>query len=304
MARPFWFSLAFALLGLWYSLVIPAFETPDEIYHYAFARHLAQGNGLPIQTIEADGPWEHEGTQAPLYYLILGRLLANVDQSDFDQVGHINPRANLGTPTYPGNKNFMLYSAVPRPLTGTNLAVHIGRWFSLLLSLGTLWFTFGIARLAFPRSPTLALLVMITVAAIPQFAFIGASVSNDPLIILVATATLYWMLVLLRRDITAPISFGDWSILGLLLSLAAISKLQGSEPLCAGRGCGAAALLATARLATFCPGRVDSGHQLCDDCRVVVLAQLSALSGHLCHWPTVGDRGVAHRIPDVGCLLG
>ena len=219
--------IGFALLGLWYSLVIPAFETPDEIYHYAFARHLAQGNPLPIQTIEADGPWEHEGTQAPLYYLILGRLLSGVDQSDFEQVGHINPRANLGTPTYPGNKNFMLYSAISRPLTGTNLAVHIGRWFSLLLSLGTLWFTFSIARLAFPRSPTLALLVMVTVAAIPQFAFIGASVSNDPLVILVATATLYWMLVLLRREITAPISLGDWSILGLLLSLAAISKLQG-----------------------------------------------------------------------------
>ena len=139
----------------------------------------------------------------------------------------INPRANLGTPTYPGNKNFMLYSAVPRPLTGTNLAVHIGRWFSLLLSLGTLWFTFGIARLAFPRSPTLALLAMITVAAIPQFAFIGASVSNDPLIILVATATLYWMLVLLQRDSTDPIAIKDWTILGLLLALAAISKLQG-----------------------------------------------------------------------------
>lgn len=219
--------LGFVLIGLWYSLVIPAFETPDEIYHYAFARHLAQGNSLPIQTIEADGPWKHEGTQAPLYYLLLSPLISRIDQADFEEISTVNPRANLGTPTYPGNKNLMLYSAVPRTLTGTNLAVHIGRWFSLVLSLGTLLFTFGIARLAFPRSPMLALLVMVTAAAIPQFGFISASVSNDALIILVTTATLYWMLVLLQRDNTAPISLGDWSILGLLLSLAAISKLQG-----------------------------------------------------------------------------
>ena len=227
LAAPVLILLGFLLVGLWYSLVIPAFETPDEIYHYAFARHLSQGNSLPVQTIEADGPWKHEGTQAPLYYLLLSPLISRIDQADFDQVATINPRANLGTPTYPGNKNFMLYSAVPRPLTGTNLAVHIGRWFSLLLSLGTLLLTFGIARLAFPRSPTLAVLVMATVAAIPQFGFISASVSNDALIIFVSTATLFWMLVLLQREDAAPISLLDWSILGVLLALAAISKLQG-----------------------------------------------------------------------------
>jgi len=38
--------VAFFVTGLAYSLVVPAFETPDEIYHYAFARHLAAGNGL------------------------------------------------------------------------------------------------------------------------------------------------------------------------------------------------------------------------------------------------------------------
>jgi hypothetical protein len=58
----------FVLLAFWYSLLIPPFETPDELYHYAFVRHLAQGNPLPVQADTSTGPWEQEGSQAPLYY--------------------------------------------------------------------------------------------------------------------------------------------------------------------------------------------------------------------------------------------
>ena len=53
---------AFVILSVAYSLVVPAFETPDEIYHYAFARHLAQGNGLPVQSDQATGPWQQDST--------------------------------------------------------------------------------------------------------------------------------------------------------------------------------------------------------------------------------------------------
>ena len=54
----------FVLVGIGFSLVVPPFETPDEIYHYGFARHLAAGNPLPVQSVEANGPWEQEGSQA------------------------------------------------------------------------------------------------------------------------------------------------------------------------------------------------------------------------------------------------
>jgi len=51
----------FFVTGLAYSLVVPAFETPDEIYHYAFARHLAAGNGLPVQGPERPGLGNRKG---------------------------------------------------------------------------------------------------------------------------------------------------------------------------------------------------------------------------------------------------
>ena len=81
----------FLVIGFAYSLVVPPFETPDEPFHYAFARHIAQGNGLPVQSAESTGPWHQEGSQAPLYYLLTGWLTRGIDQGDFDCAGRAQP---------------------------------------------------------------------------------------------------------------------------------------------------------------------------------------------------------------------
>ncbi len=219
--------LLFAGLGFWYSLVVPPFEKPDEVYHYAFARHLAQGNPLPVQTTEAAGPWLHEGTQAPLYYFLLGRLIAGIDQRDFDRLNVQNPQVNLGVPLSPGNKNLMLYSSRPLPLAGTNLAVHVGRWFSLALGCLALLLTYLTAQLAFPSRSPLPLLTVLLVAAIPQVAFIFSSVSNDSMITVISLAVIYWLARLVVRTADTPVVWWEWGVLGVLLGLAALSKLQG-----------------------------------------------------------------------------
>lgn len=217
----------FVLLGLWYSLTVPPFETPDEIYHYAFARHLAQGNPLPVQRPNVKGPWEQEGSQAPLYYLVVGWLTSPIDQSDFAAISTLNPRANIGDPLFPGNKNRMLYSAAAHPLQGANLALHIGRWFSLLLGVITLWCTYRSAKFAFPRSSALPFLTLLLVASIPQFAFIGTSFSNDNMIIAASAAVVYWLARLLAKSENERLHGWEWLVLGVLLGLAALSKLQG-----------------------------------------------------------------------------
>ena len=220
----------FLLLGFWYSLAIPPFETPDEVYHYAFVRHLAQGHGLPIQDSQATGPWQQEGSQAPLYYWLAGRLTAGIDQSDFEQVAVFNPRSNMGDPLYPGNKNRMLYSArysgLALPRGGSNLALHVARWLSLALGTLTLWFVARTARMAFPGS-RLALLPPLLIAVIPQFVFISASCSNDSMVIAASAAVLFWLARLLVQADNQPIRLWEWVVLGLLLGVAALSKLQG-----------------------------------------------------------------------------
>lgn len=238
----------FLVVGIVYSLATPPFETPDEPFHYAFARYIAQGNGLPVQSATQTGPWAQEGSQAPLYYLLAGWLTGAIDQSDYPAVAVRNPRANIGDPLEPGNKNFMLYSGYQPPLRGANLALHIGRWLSLLCGALTLWcvyltaelLAFALRRsagqadagLAPPQRVYLAafidlpLLATALVAAIPQFAFISASFSNDMLVTALAAAVVYWLARLLAKPNSEPVRWWEWLALGLLLGLAALSKLQ------------------------------------------------------------------------------
>jgi len=225
-----WVALILALfltLGMAYSLVAPPFETPDEPFHYAFARHLAQGNGLPVQGIDEDAPWSHEGSQAPLYYALVATLIWPIDQGDFDAIGVRNRRANMGDPLYPGNKNIMLYSAADHPVRGANLALHVGRWFSLLLGAVTLLGAFFTARLAAPADRRLPLLAMLFVALIPQFLFVSAAFSNDSMVIAVSVVTVYWLARLLVRSQKHAPRGWEWLVLGGLLGVAALSKLQG-----------------------------------------------------------------------------
>ncbi|MEZ4557660.1 MAG: hypothetical protein R2851_01725 [Caldilineaceae bacterium] len=39
----------FFVLGIGYSLVVPPFETPDELFHYGFAHYVAETGRLPVQ---------------------------------------------------------------------------------------------------------------------------------------------------------------------------------------------------------------------------------------------------------------
>jgi hypothetical protein len=53
----------FLLLGALYSMINPVFESPDEVYHYPYIKHLADGQGLPIQDPDHKELWEQEGSQ-------------------------------------------------------------------------------------------------------------------------------------------------------------------------------------------------------------------------------------------------
>ena len=51
---------AFVAIALLYSIVVPPFETPDEIWHYAFIQHVASGNGLPISEANTQALWQQQ----------------------------------------------------------------------------------------------------------------------------------------------------------------------------------------------------------------------------------------------------
>ena len=199
--------LAFVVLAGVYSLVTPPFETPDEIWHYAFIQHLASGRGLPVAQPNTQELWRQQGSQAPAYYLAAAGLTAWLDQSDFRAIyGRANPHAAIGRPDAIANRNYLIHHQDEGwPWRGAILALHIARFFSILLAAATLWATYR--TLALLVQPDLALAATALIGFIPHFIFISAAASNDNAINALASLTLWQIVALTVGDHAHP-AFG------------------------------------------------------------------------------------------------
>ncbi len=216
---------AFLALGFVYSLVTPVFEASDEIFHYPVVKQVADGRGLPVQDPQAEQAWEQEGSQPPLYYALAAVATAWINTDDLQTIRWLNPLSNIGRPLTPGNKNLVVHTDREAfPWRGTTLAVHLIRFLSLLLQAGTVYLTWLIARETWPARSDIAALAAALVAFNPMFLFIAGSVNNDNLITPLAT----WVLLLLVRTARESwLGFRRAVLLGLLLGLAALTKLSG-----------------------------------------------------------------------------
>ncbi|WP_423223409.1 glycosyltransferase family 39 protein [Candidatus Amarolinea aalborgensis] len=218
----------FILLAGIYSIVVPPFETPDEIWHMAFVQHVASGQGLPVSAPNTPALWRQQGVQSPLYYLAAAALTAWIDQSDFPAIyARANPHAAIGRPDASVNRNYLVHKQDEAwPWHGALLALHIARFFSVLLGALTLWAVYR--TLALIAGAPAALLGAAFVAFIPQFVFISAAVSNDNAINALAALVLWRVVVLLTsREPLAGAAYGrSFVILGVLLGLALLTKLS------------------------------------------------------------------------------
>ncbi|MGB4979049.1 MAG: glycosyltransferase family 39 protein, partial [Anaerolineae bacterium] len=199
--------LLFVLVAGNYSVTTPAFEAPDEIWHMAFVQHVASGQGLPVSAPQTTALWRQQGVQSPLYYLAAAGLTAWVDQSDFPALyARANPHAAIGQPDAVANRNYLIHHDTDRsgpgeawPWRGSILALHLVRFFSILLGALAIWATYQTLALIVGAQP--ALLGAALVAFIPQFVFISAAASNDNAINALAALVL-WRVVHL---VAAPV---------------------------------------------------------------------------------------------------
>jgi len=223
-----WMGLVLGLhvvFGLMYDRATPIFEAPDEGYHFALARWIGLGHGLPVQQPGQLADWEQEGSQPPLYYFLVAGLTRGIDTSDWNVVFVHNPfvRHEPGTEFNANAYRHQLTEGPP--YHGTILAVHLARWFSLLLSLFTIYFTYRLALMVFPGRNMLALLAASFVAFIPQLLFINASVNNDNLLMPLSAAALFVSIGLMQASVRRFTLKA--AVLGLLLGLAALAKVSG-----------------------------------------------------------------------------
>jgi len=218
----YFLAALFVFLGALYSITTPLFEAGDELWHYPYVQWLARGNGLPVQDPAQKQLWEQEGGQPPLYYATNAALTFWIDTRDLSERLWRNPYAKIGVPLAFGNKNMIVHTDAENfPWRGTTLAVHLIRFISVLFSAGTVFLTYKIAREIFLAS-SLPLLAASFVAFNPMFLFISASVNNDSLAALLATAAIFLCVQLVTRGAT------NWRvlILGIIVALAILAKVS------------------------------------------------------------------------------
>lgn len=163
----------------------PAFEKPDEHWHFAFAMYLVQTGQLPVQTLESrDHLAEQEGSQPPLYYATLALLLrisglTNLEPG-YDQLTEVNPYYGGRPGAWRDNGNQFVHTPCRDDTCNrTMAAVYVGRGLSLAWAVVAMAAGAYALQLVFPTQPALGGLTTAFVAFNPQFLHIASSVSND-----------------------------------------------------------------------------------------------------------------------------
>ncbi len=222
-------ALVYLLLALAYGTIAPPFESPDEVGHFFTVKYIADHGRLPIpeKALSEQYLYGQESTQPPLYYLLGAGLLrlSGIDTEDVWGYLRVNPHSTCGSPHLTGNKAFLAHDPARErfPWAGSILALHLLRLFSTFLGLATVLGVYAAARLCFPGHEILAALAAGATALNPQFLFVSAGVNNDNLLVALCT----WSLVLLIRALRHGAGAGGTVAAGVLIGLAALTKLGG-----------------------------------------------------------------------------
>jgi len=233
--------LAYFILGVIYSLATPVLEASDEFKHYPYTQYIQTHHDLPVLDPETclaspdDCPWLQDGGQPPAYYTLMAMLTSWIDTSDLREVRWMNWHAFIGNPAQVCNKNLVIHLPERErfPWRGSVLAIHLIRFLTLGLGVGTIILTYLLARDLFPdRSSTkgakwLALGAAALTAFNPMFIFVNAAVNNDALAAFVGCLNLLLFVRLVRDGLQGRLPLWRYGLVGLTVGLFLLTKLSG-----------------------------------------------------------------------------
>jgi 4-amino-4-deoxy-L-arabinose transferase-like glycosyltransferase len=146
-------------------VAVPLYESPDERAHVLYAETLAFDQDFPA--IENT----YEAWQPPLYYAIGAVGIRALG---------LEPAPDLPTdPAFPASAAVFQHPGEDFPYTSEELNVLLLRAVTIVFGAGVVVLTYLIAGVIFPGRRLLALVAGATAGLVPQYAFIGAMVSND-----------------------------------------------------------------------------------------------------------------------------
>ena len=225
------------MLAVTYSVVVPIGRGADEWAHYWYAQFIAQHGRLPANPAEREAAG-YKSDWPPLYHLFAAGVTAWVGTD--------------GSPTFKYRSENIRRQLVPAlgpeailhtedelfPWRQEILVWHLGRFLSIVFSLGTLLVTYFFAFDVFsefhtnqpedtlsrpsqiPDPHTLALASVAVLAFNPRFLFTGMLFNYDSLTLLISSLFL-WLVIRVAKDYHLRWGF---CALGALAGLALITK--------------------------------------------------------------------------------
>lgn len=248
-------AVARLFLSSYWALTLPPFEAHDETGHFTYAHFIAREGRLPYPA-QLLTEWFDESHQPPLYYLLAamaGRPFAPTEP----YLPTMNPFFLSGDGR--GGVNAILHDPELERFPGGQAQQFLlaGRLSSAVFSGVAVFFVFLATRLLLPTWPAAWIGATGLAAFTPTWVFVGGAMTNDALVALMGTLTL-WSCVRLLRD-RQP-GAGAFAVAGVTLGLAVMSKnnalilvpFAGLAALVAMRGLwGGSARVALARGAAF-----------------------------------------------------
>lgn len=215
--------IAYGVLGVIYSVLVPPGEGVDEIPHFAYVRYIKEGHGLPVQSFEPNQSAVYMGHHPPLYYLIGGLLTSWTDTSDFDRVFVPNPHF-VWRENYAGNgwNVYLHFGQDDFPYQGAVLALHVMRLLNVLMGTITVWAIYWIVRRVTQRLE-LSFAAAAVTAFNPSFLFMTSTVHHDSLMAMIGALSLLWVVEALHQ----PPTWKGYLLAGLLLAAGLLTKLSG-----------------------------------------------------------------------------
>jgi hypothetical protein len=215
---------AFIVLAVGYSVITPLYEPTDEVGHFRYIEYLRIFHQLPAPRVNGVLIQSHH---PPLFHAAAALVSAWVPlDRPWDYEPEINPYwgYRYWEPGVDNKNQFMHYADEAWPYRGTTLAIHVVRWFNIVLGALTVWLAYRLAQTIFPERRAFALGATAFVAFNPMFLHLSGGINNDVAAGLVSTATL---LVCIRGVGQDDILSDKKEIeLGVLLGLALLTKFN------------------------------------------------------------------------------
>ena len=215
---------AFIALAVGYSVVTPLYEPTDEVGHFRYIEYLRILRQLPAPRVNGVLIQSHH---PPLFHAAAALVSAWVPRDRlWDYEPEVNPYwgYRYWEPGVDNKNQFMHRAEEAWPYRGTTLAIHVVRWFNIVLGALTVWLAYRLAQAIFPERRTFALGATAFVAFNPMFLHLSGGINNDVAAGLVSTATLLVCLKIVQPDGVSPKRREIQ--LGVLLGLALLTKFN------------------------------------------------------------------------------